>query len=154
MRPIGSLSLAAMELRITELATQVADVTAQRDLLMAMCPAEKENAHLCAQLARAHEPGDCDALALIMQRENAQLRVRLAEYREGEAVTLALLEDRDTLRVQLAQRTAALQLALEWASAYPLTGYGTAEDQHAANSVYDVASAALADLPDAPKEQP
>ena len=41
------------------------------------------------------------------------------------------------LRAQLAQRTAALQLALEWAAAYPLTGYGSAEDQRLAESLCD-----------------
>ena len=39
-----------------QLAAQLADVTAQRDLLMAMCPAEKENAQLRAHLARQLTP--------------------------------------------------------------------------------------------------
>lgn len=37
---------------VEHLRRQLADVTAQRDLLIAMCPAEKENAQLRAQLAQ------------------------------------------------------------------------------------------------------
>jgi hypothetical protein len=44
---------------VEHLRRQLADVTAQRDLLIAMCPAEKENAQLRAQLAQLRALPEC-----------------------------------------------------------------------------------------------
>lgn len=69
-----------------------------------------------AQLAQAHEPGDCDALARIMQRENESLRAQLVEAEQArhdsQELGMLAMNEAGKLRAHLAQLTAALWHAL------------------------------------------
>jgi chromosome segregation ATPase len=59
----------------------------------------------------------------------------------------ALTGELEGARAQLAQRTAALTLAFEWAAAYPRQGEGSPADWEAATRVYEEARRALGEPP-------
>ena len=78
---------------VEHLRRQLADVTAQRDLLIAMCPAEKENTRLRAHLAALQTD---DALHRKYRCENEaeleQLRAHLAEGAALVARSIAITQ--------------------------------------------------------------